>query len=371
MDTLIENAMARHKETEARANTAPGGEDAQLEDLLKSITLTIKVVGCGGGGSNTISRLMEDGVRGAELVACNTDAVHLHKVHANRKILLGKETTRGLGAGSVAQVGEKSAREAESELRKVVGHADIVFVTCGLGGGTGSGGAPVIAQLAKEAGALTIVFATKPFQAEGKARQENSEHAINRLRSTADTVVTIPNDKLLEMVPDLPLNAAFHVIDELLNHSIKGLIEMVTKPALVNLDYNDLRTVMSHAGIAVVGIGESESSEKSGKRPREAVEDALVSPLLEYDLSQASGVLVKVTGGPDMTLQEAQEVAALINEKVGHDARIIWGAAIEPDYQGKISVMVVLTGVTGDELTGQAAEAPVASGNRVGLDTVH
>lgn len=371
MDTLIENAISRHKENEEKPNEAPSGDDAQLEDLLKSITLTIKVVGCGGGGSNTVTRLMEDGVRGAELVACNTDAVHLHQVHANRKILLGRNTTRGLGAGAIPQIGEKSAREAEGDLRKVVEHADIVFITCGLGGGTGTGAAPVVAQLAKEAGALTIVFATKPFKAEGKSRHENSDHGLNRLRANADTVVTIPNDKLLEVVPNLPLNAAFHVVDELLNHSIKGLIEMVTKPGLVNLDYNDLRTVMQHAGIAVVGVGESESSEKSGKRAKEAVEEALTSPLLEYDVAQAGGVLVKVTGGPDMTLQEAQEVASLISEKVGSDARIIWGAAIEPEYQGKISVMVVLTGVSGQELTGRAEEAPVATGGRVGLDTVH
>jgi cell division protein FtsZ len=173
------------------------------------------------------------------------------------------------------------------------------------------------------------------------------------------------------MVPNLPLNEAFRVVDELLNHSIKGLIEMVTKPGLVNLDYNDLRTVMSHAGIAVVGIGESESDVRSNKRAKEAVEDALTSPLLEYDVSRASGVLVKVTGGPDMTLQEAQEVASLIGGRVEKDARIIWGASIEPEYEGKISVMVVLTGVTGGDLAGRSEEIPSLSGSRVGLDTVH
>lgn len=369
MDTLIESAMARHQADEARkATEQPANDDTELEELLKSITLTIKVIGCGGGGSNTITRLMEEGVRGAELVACNTDAVHLRSVHANRKILLGRNTTRGLGAGAIPEIGEKSAMEAESELKKIVEHADIVFITCGLGGGTGTGAAPVVARLAKETGALTIVFATKPFAAEGKARQDNSEHGLNRLRSYADTVVTIPNDRLLEMVPNLPINAAFKVVDELLNHSIKGLIEMVTKPGLVNLDYNDLRTIMTHAGIAVVGIGESDDK---NSRARKAVEDALISPLLEYDVSQASGVLVKVTGGPDMTLQEAQEVAALIGNKVSKDARIIWGASIEPEYAGKISVMVVLTGVTGDYLTGRSDEAPVAVGGKVGLDTVH
>jgi cell division protein FtsZ len=369
MDTLISSGMARHQAEVQNANAPITGEDQELEELLKSITLTIKVVGCGGGGSNTITRLMEEGVRGAELIACNTDAVHLRQVHANRKILLGRNLTRGLGAGAIPQVGEKSANEASSELKKVVEKADIVFITCGLGGGTGTGAAPVVAQLAKETGALTIVFATKPFAAEGKARQDNAEHGLNRLRAVADTVVTIPNDKLLEMVPNLPINAAFKIVDELLNHSIKGLIEMVTKPGLVNLDYNDLRTIMQHAGIAVVGIGES--SEKNG-RAKQAVEDAIQSPLLEYDVSQASGVLVKVTGGPDMTLQEAQEVAALIGSKVQPGARIIWGASVEPEYQGKISVMIVLTGVTGEELTGaRSEEFASVEGTRVGLDAVH
>lgn len=369
MDSLISNGISRHEAAQSNKNADLAEGDAELEELLRSITLTIKVVGCGGGGSNTITRLMEEGVRGAELIACNTDAVHLRQVHANRKILLGKNLTRGLGAGAIPTVGEKSAREAEAELKKTVEHADIVFVTCGLGGGTGTGAAPVVAQLAKEAGALTIVFATKPFGAEGKSRQENAEHGLNRLRSVADTVVTIPNDKLLEMVPNLPINAAFKIVDELLNHSIKGLIEMVTKPGLVNLDYNDLRTIMQHAGIAVVGIGES--TEKNN-RAKQAVEDALTSPLLEYDVSQASGVLIKVTGGPDMTLQEAQEVAALIGARIQPGARIIWGASVEPEYQGKISVMVVLTGVTGSELSGTRGldEIP-AGGARAGLDAVH
>ncbi len=370
MDTLISSGMARHQAETTNATAPPQGDDAELEELLKSITLTIKVVGCGGGGSNTITRLMEEGVRGAELIACNTDAVHLRQVHANRKILLGRQTTRGLGAGAIPQVGEKAAREAEPELKKAIEHSDIVFITCGLGGGTGTGAAPIVAQLAKETGALTIAFATKPFAAEGKSRQENAEHGLNRLRAVADTVVTIPNDKLLEMVPDLPINAAFKIVDELLNHSIKGLIEMVTKPGLVNLDYNDLRTIMSHAGIAVVGIGEC--SEKAD-RARKAVEQALTSPLLEYDVSQASGVLLKVTGGPDMTLQEAQEVAALIGNKVARNARIIWGASVEPEYQGKISVMIVLTGVTGDELTGIRSDemATTRAGTGAGLDAVH
>ena len=370
MDSLISSGMARHQAEVQNSNVQPAEGDAELEELLKSITLTIKVVGCGGGGSNTVTRLMEEGVRGAELIACNTDAVHLRQVHANRKILLGRNLTRGLGAGAIPQVGEKSAREAEPELKKCIEHADIVFITCGLGGGTGTGAAPVVAQLAKETGALTIVFATKPFSAEGKSRMDNADHGLNRLRSIADTVVTIPNDRLLEMVPNLPINAAFKIVDELLNHSIKGLIEMVTKPGLVNLDYNDLRTIMQHAGIAVVGIGESIDK---NNRAREAVESAITSPLLEYDVSQASGVLVKVTGGPDMTLQEAQEVAALIGAKVQPGARIIWGASVEPEYQGKISVMIVLTGVTGSELAGvRAVDAAVAAGGASsGLETVH
>jgi len=327
-------------------------DDAELEKILAGLTLTIKVVGCGGGGSNTVSRLMEEGIRGAELIACNTDAVHLKGVHSNRKILLGLKTTRGLGAGGEPSVGRQSAEEAREQLDQAVSKADIVFITCGLGGGTGTGSAPLVAEMAKEHGALVVVFTTKPFGAEGPAREEAAVWGLNRLVNVADTVVTIPNDKLLEINPRMPLNAAFHVVDELLMNSIKGIIEMVTKPGLVNIDYNDLRTIMDGMGMAVVGIGTSDSDEG---RASKAVSKALDSPLLAYDISNAKGALIKVTGGPDMTLQEAETVAEEIMRRVNPGTRMIWGAAIDPDYEGKINVLLVITGVESPDITGRAA----------------
>ena len=372
MKSIIEAALNRYEEK--GVEQPPSGEgvlsadDEELEKILQGLTLTIKVVGCGGGGSNTISRLMEEGIRGAELVACNTDAVHLKSVHSNRKILLGLNTTRGLGAGGEPKVGRQSAEEAREQLEQVVSKSDIIFITCGLGGGTGTGSAPMVAEMAKEHGALVVVFTTKPFRAEGPAREETAVWGLNRLVNVADTVVTIPNDKLLEINPNMPLNAAFHVVDELLMNSIKGIIEMVTKPGLVNIDYNDLRTIMDGMGMAVVGIGTDESDHN---RAEKAVRKALDSPLLAYDISNAKGALIKVTGGPDMTLQEAETVAGEIMNRVNPGTRIIWGAAVDPEWEGKINVMMVITGVDSPDISGrEAARARIGGGGPEGFDSV-
>jgi cell division protein FtsZ len=379
LKSIIDAALERYEEKGSEAEVENAGElasadDAMLEQLLMDLHLSIKVVGCGGGGSNTITRLMEEGIRGAELIACNTDAVHLKGVHSNRKILLGLKTTRGLGAGGDPQVGRKSAKEADEHLVGAIHGSDIVFVTCGLGGGTGTGAAPYVADKAKEQGSLVIVFTTEPFKAEGQSRMETARWGINRLVSVADTVVTIPNDRLLQISPNLALDAAFHVVDELLMNSIKGIIEMVTKPGLVNIDYNDLRTIMEGMGMAVVGIG---SAEERDGRARLAVQRAIDSPLLAYDISHAKGALIKVTGGPDMTLQEAQEVAGEIQARVDPGTRIIWGAAIEPEFEGKLSVMVVITGVESPdihgrgEIHGEMAQGPVGGwGGPSDLDSV-
>jgi cell division protein FtsZ len=364
LKSIIEAALNRY-EAKGGDEAAAEGEmispdDEALEEILKGLTLTIKVVGCGGGGSNTISRLMEEGIRGAELVACNTDAVHLKSVHSNRKILLGLKSTRGLGAGGEPSVGRKAAEEAIDQLTHVIKGVDMVFVTCGLGGGTGTGTAPLVAELAKETGALVVVFTTKPFKAEGNSRMEAAQWGLNRLVNTADTVVTIPNDRLLEINPRLPLNAAFHVVDELLMNSIKGIIEMVTKPGLMNIDYNDLRTIMEGMGMAVVGIGSADKDDDN--RAKKAVSKALESPLLAYDISNAKGALIKVTGGPDMTLQEAETVAEEIQKRVNPGTRIIWGAAVDDDFEGRITVMVVVTGVESPDIEGRASARGIGTG---------
>jgi len=329
-------------------------EDEELRRVLSTLRTNIKIVGCGGGGSNTINRIVEEGIIGADLYAINSDAQHLLTIHAPHKILVGKRTTRGLGAGANPKIGKESALEAEEEIRAALMGADMVFVTAGMGGGTGTGAAPVIAEIAKQLGALTIAVVTKPFAGEGEARMENAEWGLAELEENSDTVIVIPNDKLLELVPRLPLNAAFKVADEILMKAIKGITEMVTKVGLVNLDFADLKTIMKGGGVAVIGIGESdEGNEKAVK----AVEEAINSPLLEYDISSANGALICVTGGEDMTVTEAETVAEFINERINRNASIIWGAYIDPELRGAIRVMLVLVGVTSEQISGKTVGA--------------
>jgi len=323
-------------------------EDEELQKILIGLKTSIKIIGCGGGGCNTINRLAETGVIGAELIAANTDAQHLLIIKAHRKLILGRRVTRGLGAGAIPQVGEEAAREAEDELKALVAGADIVFVTCGLGGGTGTGASPFVAQLAKESGALTVAICTYPFKAEGLVRAENAEWGLERLRNVADTVIVIPNDKLLELVPKLALNSAFKVADEVLVRAIKGITEVVTKPGLVNLDFNDIKTVMKSGGVAMIGLGEGEDDD----RAMTAVNQAINSPLIDVDISNASAALVNVTGGLDMTIREAEEVAEVIQQKINPNARIIWGAAVDETLEDTIRVMVIITGVKSKHILG-------------------
>jgi cell division protein FtsZ len=328
--------------------------DKELQELLGQLNTKIKVVGCGGGGSNTIWRLTQAGIENCELLAVNTDAQHLLNIKVPHKVLIGRNTTRGLGAGALPQIGEKSALEAEGDIRKFLQGADMVFITAGMGGGTGTGSAPVVARIARELGALTIAVVTMPFKVEGAVRMENAEAGLARLRETADTTIVIPNDKLLDIAPNLPLQAAFKVADEILHRSIRGLTEMITKPGLVNLDFADLQTIMRKGGVAMIGLGESDSE----ARARDAVDEALNSPLLDVDISHASGCLVEVVGGSDMTLKEAQDVVQTVHERVGPDARIIWGASVNPRQERAIRVMLVVTGVKSKQI--YAREAPVA-----------
>lgn len=322
--------------------------DKELEEVLSSLTTTIKVVGCGGAGTNTISRCVASAITGAELISVNTDAQHLLLAESPRKVLIGRHLTRGLGAGSLPQIGEEAAKESEQDLRNAIGRSDMVFVTCGLGGGTGTGSAPVVAQLAKEAGALTIGVVTLPFSVEGLVRMENAESGLKRLRDICDTVIVVPNDKLLEIVPNLALNAAFKVADEVLMRSIKGITEMITKPGLVNLDFADLKTIMKRGGVAMIGLGEAEGENKAVN----AVVEALNSPLLEVDISEATGALVNVTGGEDMTISEAERVVQEIYSRIDPNARIIWGTTVDPTLKRNIRAMLVITGVKSKQILG-------------------
>ena len=354
----------------ARSKTGSDFEDsrvdAELEEMLSKMRTKIKIVGVGGGGTNTIARIYEEGVVGAELYAANTDAQHLLSIKAPKKILLGRRVTRGLGAGALPQIGEEAAREAEDELKGVLQGSDIVFVTCGLGGGTGTGAAGYVSRLAKEMGALTVAVVTMPFRGEGKMRMESAEWGLERLRESADTVITIPNDRLLELVPRMSLNLAFRFADEVLMRSIKGLTETITKPGLVNLDFNDVKTIMKGGGVAMIGMGESDAV--GDERATEAINEAINSPLLEVDITTAHGVLVNVTGGTDMTIGEAERCAEVVQQKVAPTARIIWGAVVDPSLEHTLRVMLVATGVKSKQILGR--QDPGEARKRFGVDSI-
>lgn len=304
----------------------------------------------GGAGNNTATRLKEEGIGGAEVIAINTDAQDLVSCKADRKVLIGYELTRGLGAGGDPRVGEEAAKEDMEKIKEVVEGADMVFVTCGLGGGTGTGAAPIIAEVARKEGALTIGVVTLPFSVEGRRRIENALEGLERLRQVADTCIVIPNDRLLEIVPDLPIAAAFKVADEVLINAVKGITEMITQPGLMNLDFADVRAVMENGGFALIGIGEAENDSESGSRAVQAVENALNNPLVDVEVSGATGALVNIVGGKDLTLKEAEEVVELVASELSEDATVIWGAQIDEDLNDVLRVTVIVTGIEDADL---------------------
>jgi len=322
--------------------------DRELEELLKRQHAKVKVFGVGGAGGNTISRMKEIGIKGGEFIALNTDAQDLLYSNADYKILIGKELTMGLGAGSNPKIGEEAAHESEQEIKKRLAGCDMVFITCGLGGGTGTGAAPVVAGLAKKQGALTIGIVTLPFTIEGKKRVENSEYGLERMESVVDTLIVIPNDKLLEIAPELPLQTAFKVADEILTNAVKGTTELVTKSGLVNLDFADVKAVMSNGGVSLMGMGESDSA----NRAQEAVEKALSNPLLDVDISDANGALINIIGGDDMSLDEARAIIATVGDRLSSDAKMIWGAQLSPEMEKSIRVMIIITGVKSSQISG-------------------
>ena len=323
--------------------------DRELEEILKKQSARIKVVGVGGAGGNTISRMREVGIKGGEIIAINTDAQDLLYSNADQKILIGREVSKGLGAGSNPRIGAEAARESQQEIKKKLENSDMVFITCGLGGGTGTGAAPVVAEIAKKLGALTIGVVTLPFTVEGRKRIENAMEGLERMESLVDTLILIPNDKLLELAPDLPLPTAFKVADEILTNAVKGITELVTKSGLVNLDFADIRAVMANGGVSLIGMGESDSNQ----RALEAVEKAINNPLLDVDISNASGALVNVLGGNDLSLEEYKEVVEYVGSRLSPDAKMISGAQISKDLEGVVRVMVIITGVHSNQISGE------------------
>jgi len=323
--------------------------DCELEEILKKQAARIKVVGVGGGGNNTISRMREVGIKGGEIIAINTDAQDLLYANADQKILIGRELSKGLGAGSNPRIGAEAAKEQEQDIKKKLANSDLVFVTCGLGGGTGSGAAPIVAEIGKRQGALVIGVVTLPFTVEGSKRIENAMEALERMEGITDTLIVIPNDKLLDLAPDLPLPMAFKVADEILTNAVKGITELITSSGLVNLDFADIKAVMSNGGVSLIGVGESDSND----RAMEAVEKALNNPLLDVNIKNAQGALINVIGGSDLALDEYKNIVQKIGQQLSPEAKIISGAQISRDMEKAIKVMVIITGVKSPQITGE------------------
>jgi cell division protein FtsZ len=315
--------------------------DEDLRKLLEARRAKIKVTGVGGAGGNTCSRMMQVGIVGAEVLAVNTDAQDLLYTDADSKVLIGRDLTKGLGAGANPDVGQEAARESKGDIKEALEGADMVFVTCGLGGGTGTGASPVIADIAKKLGLLTVGIVTLPFTMEGKQRMDNARRGLDELENTVDTLIVIPNNKLLEIVPDVSIVAAFKVCDEILVNAVKGIAELVTKPGLVNLDFADIKAVMDSGGLAMIGMGESDTE----NRAVESVEKALTNPLLDVDIEGANGALVNVSGGNDVTVKECQEIVEAVSTKLSPDAKVIWGAQIDKGLGNVVRALLIVTGV--------------------------
>ncbi|RLI75559.1 cell division protein FtsZ [Archaeoglobales archaeon] len=305
----------------------------------------IVVIGVGGAGNNTVSRLKQLGVDSATTIAINTDKQHLLMVKADKKVLIGRSLTKGLGAGGYPEIGRKAAELARSTLEDLLSDADMIFVCAGMGGGTGTGAAPVVAEIAKKQGAIVIGMVQTPFKVE-RARILKAEEGLEELRQNTDTVVVLDNNKLLEYVPNLPIEQAFSVMDQLVSETIKGISDTITKPSLMNIDFADVKAVMGYGGVAVMLVGESKSQSKA----KDVVRDCLSHPLLEVDYRGATGALIHISGGPDLTIKEAEEIVNNLTFEIDARANVIWGARIEKNFEGIVRVMAIMTGVNSPNL---------------------
>jgi len=355
MDFIIQNALQNSEQQGLNTESQIGQAN-------------IKVFGCGGGGSNATDWLYKKGVQGAEIIACNTDKQHLNIISADKKILIGRELTRGLGAGGYPNIGTEAAKEQISEIKESLKGTDMVFICAGLGGGTGTGAAPVVAQTAKDAGAIVIGAVTTPFEIE-RARVDKAEFGLQQLRQVCDTVVVIDNNKLSAIAGNLPVRQAFAVANELISTMIKGIVEIIAVPSLVNLDYADVKAIMTNGGVSVVGIGEGNSE----RRVEEATKRALTNPLLDVSYHGATGALIHVSGGPDMTLDEINIVGEMVTEALDPDANVIWGARVDDNMKGKILVMTIITGVQSPYVVGRSQNKqprPTMVSQDFGIDMV-
>ncbi len=306
----------------------------------------IIVIGCGGAGNNTVNRLHNIGIDGAETVAINTDKQHLNNIKADQKILVGSTLTDGLGAGGDPDMGQKATEKARGTLKEVLHDADLVFVTAGMGGGTGTGSAPVVSKIAKDVGAIVVGMVSMPFKVE-RARVEKAEEGVRTLSQSADSIIVLDNDRLLDYVPQLPIGEAFSVMDQIISETVKGISETITKSSLINLDYADMRSIMEEGGVAVMLVGETQDNDK-----QKVVQEALDHPLLDVDYRGASGSLVHITGGPELSLEDAEGIARKITKRLDDNAKVIWGSRIHDDYEGTVRVMAIMTGVESSNVLG-------------------
>ena len=329
------------------AESGPGGSTSLLDGQLSSFDVPdprILIVGCGGSGNNTLNRITHLGVEGAVTVAINTDKQHLDHTRALQKLLVGKHITRGLGAGGDPSTGRRCAEASRDVIKRIVTGADLVFIASGMGGGSGTGICPIVAEEAKSAGALVVGIVTTPFHVERKQRMSRALEGLEALRRTADAVLVLDNNRLLHYVPNLPLDEAFSIMDQLVAEIVKGIVETITLPSLINLDFADIRTIMANGGVTMMLYGESD------RGAEEVVHEALNHPLLDIDISGATGVLIHVTGGKYMTLEAASQVVDLLTCKVSEEAHVIWGARQDPGFGDTIKVMAIITGVGGKNL---------------------
>jgi len=333
MNFIVENAIKNIEET-------------KFENLVGQAN--IKVIGVGGAGNNMVSWLYKRGIKGAEILACNTDQQHLNITEADKKFVIGKDVTRGLGCGGFPTKGTEAAQESMQEIKESMKHTDMAFICAGMGGGTGTGAAPVVAQVARDAGSIVIGTVTMPFKIE-RARVDKAEFGLQQLRQVCDTVIVIDNNRLVNIAGNLPINQAFAVANELISTMIRGIVETIAVPSLVNLDYADVKAIMTNGGVAAIGVGASDTN----NRVEEAVKGALSNPLLDISYKGATGALIHIHGGPDMTLDEVNRAGELVTESLDDDANVIWGARVTDDMKGKLTVMTIITGVKSPWILGK------------------
>jgi len=330
----------------------------------------IKVIGVGGAGNNMVSWLYKKGIRGAEIIACNTDKQHLDISSADKKFLMGRDLTRGLGCGGYPTKGAEAAQESLMTIKECMRATDMVFVCAGMGGGTGTGAAPVVAQVARDMGAIVIGTVTMPFNIE-RARCDKAEFGLQQLRQVSDTVIVIDNNRLVSIAGNLPVQQAFAVANELVSTMIKGIVETIAIPSLVNLDYADVKSIMTNGGVAAIGIGSSDTE----NRTQEAVKGALSNPLLDISYDGAVGAIIHIHGGPDLTLDEINNIGETVTENMDADANVIWGARISEDMKGRVTVMTIITGVNSPWILGkpnqkQAEQRRTKINSELGIETL-